>query len=183
MPAAQTPPFAESKREKPANTDQVAAKEDTTGSPFGGLGMSSNKGPTDINSDTLSFDYTKKTATFTGHVRVTQPNGMLTSDKLRVLYENNMHDIKTAFADGNVRISQGLRWATSDHAVLDQGAQTVTLTGSPVVHDDQDQITGTKVTVHMKTQEFVVDRARAVLFPKNGKQPGANATEGTNPTP
>ena len=153
--------------------DQVASKEDNDQGPFGGLGMSSNKGPTKIDSESLSFDYPKKTAIFSGHVRVSQPNGMMTSDKLRVLYNDNMKEIKTAFADGNVRISQGNRWATGKQAVLDQSAQTVTLTGSPVVHDGEDQITGSRIIVHMKTQEFVVENAHAVLFPKNKDTDGS----------
>jgi lipopolysaccharide export system protein LptA len=77
-----------------------------------------------------------------------------------------------AYADGNVRISQGDRWATGDHAVLNQTAQTVVLTGSPVVHDGEDQITGSKITVYLKTGQSVVDHARTVIFPKNGQSGG-----------
>jgi len=174
-PAPEPAPAIEASSGK---SDQVASKEDNDQGPFGGIGMSSNKGPTKIDSESLSFDYPKKTAVFTGHVRVSQPNGMMTSDKLRVLYNDNMKEIKSAYADGNVRISQGNRWATGNHAVLDQSAQTVTLTGSPVVHDgDQDQITGSRIIVHMKTQEFIVENARAVLFPKSKDTDGSGSSE------
>jgi lipopolysaccharide export system protein LptA len=75
-------------------------------------------------------------------------------------------------ADGNVRISQGTRWATGDHAILDQTKHTVTLTGSPVVHDGEDQIAGTKITVHLDTNQSDVENARAVIFPKESKPSG-----------
>ena len=170
-PAIEPPPALAANSGK---GDQVASKDSNDQGPFGGLGMSSNKGPTKIASESLSFDYPKKTAIFSGHVRVSQPNGMMSSDKLRVLYNDNMKEIKTAYADGNVRISQGDRWATGDHAVLDQSAQTVTLTGSPVVHDGaQTQITGSSIIVRMKTQEFVVKDAHAVLFPKSKDTDGS----------
>jgi len=131
--------------------------------------MSSGKGPTKIDSDKFQLDYQQKIATYLGHVKVAQPNGTMTSDRLRVTFGEGMHDIKMAYADGNVRISQGDRWATGDHAVMDQTAQTVVLTGSPVVHDGEDQITGTKITVYLKTGQGVVERARTVIFPKNGQ--------------
>jgi lipopolysaccharide transport protein LptA len=153
--------------------ENVASKGEANGSnPFNGLGMSSGKGPTKIDSDKFQLDYNQKIATYIGHVKVAQPNGTMTSDKLKVTFGENMHDIKMAYADGNVRISQGDRWATGDHAVLNQTAQTVVLTGSPVVHDGEDQITGSKITVYLKTGQSVVDHARTVIFPKNGQSGG-----------
>ncbi len=149
--------------------------------PFNGLGMSSGKGPTKIDSDQFRLDYQQKIATYIGHVKVAQPNGTMTSDKLKVTFGDNMHDIKMAYADGNVRISQGDRWATGDHAVLNQTAQTVVLTGSPVVHDGEDQITGSKITVYLKTGQSVVEHARTVIFPKNGQ--GGDNEGGGSTTP
>jgi lipopolysaccharide export system protein LptA len=34
------------------------------------------------------------------------------------------------------------------------------------VHDGTDQITGSKITVHLDTGKSVVENARAVIFPK-----------------
>jgi lipopolysaccharide assembly outer membrane protein LptD (OstA) len=86
-------------------------------------------------------------------------------------------------ADGNVRISQGTRWATGDHAVLDQTKHTVVLTGSPVVHDGEDQIAGTKITVHLDTNQSDVENARAVIYPKQTSSPteaASNASSSSN---
>ena len=61
--------------------------------------------------------------------------------------------MKDMVADGNVRLSQGTRWATGKHGVMDQTKRTVTLTGSPVAHDGNDQITGCKITVLSRYQQ------------------------------
>jgi lipopolysaccharide transport protein LptA len=164
--------------------EKVASKGASDSSnPFNGLGMSSGKGPTKIDSDQFRLDYQQKIATYIGHVKVAQPNGTMTSDKLKVTFGDNMHDIKMAYADGNVRISQGDRWATGDHAVLNQTAQTVVLTGSPVVHDGEDQITGTRITVYLKTGQSVVEHARTVIFPKNGQGGDSEGGGSTTPAP
>ena len=92
---------------------------------------------------------------------------VLTSDTLTVTYGKDFHEVKQMLAEGNVRMSQGARWATGDHAVLDQARHTVILTGSPVVHDGEDQVTGSKITVHLDTGKSEVEGARAVFFPKD----------------
>jgi len=79
-------------------------------------------------------------------------------------------------ANGDVRISQGTRWCTGDHAVMNQGTHTVVLTGSPVCHDVKDQITGTKITVYMQTGLSVVEGAKAVIFPRQSKTRDNEAT-------
>jgi lipopolysaccharide export system protein LptA len=138
-------------------------------SPFSSLQFSGNKGPIDIKSDALDLDYKGNVVTFRGHVHAAQADALLTSDTLTVTYGKDFHEVKEMVANDNVRMSQGTRWATGDHAVLDQAKHTVTLTGSPVVHDGEDQVTGSKITVHLDTGKSVVEGARAVFFPKEQK--------------
>jgi len=138
-------------------------------SPFSSLQFSGNKGPIDIKSDALDLDYKGNMVTFRGHVQAVQADAILTSDTLTVTYGKDFHEVKEMVANNNVRMSQGTRWATGDRAVLDQAKHTVTLTGSPVVHDGEDQVTGTKITVHLDTGKSEVEAARAVFFPKDQK--------------
>jgi lipopolysaccharide export system protein LptA len=152
---------AGSKNDKDAKGDQD--------SPFSSLQFSGNKGPIDIKADALDLDYKGNMVTFRGHVHAVQADATLTSDKLTVTYGKDFHEIKEMVANDNVRMSQGTRWATGDRAVLDQAKHTVTLTGSPVVHDGEDQVTGTKITVHLDTGKSEVEGARAVFFPKEQK--------------
>lgn len=134
--------------------------------PFAGLQLQNSKSPIDIKSESMSLDYENHSILWTGHVRVNQSDGQVTSDKLRVNYlDKEFKNMKDMVADGNVRISQGTRWATGNHAVMDQIKHTVVLTGSPVVHDGTDQITGNRITVYLDTGRSVVEGAHAVIFP------------------
>lgn len=160
---------------KAGKKTEVASVEPANQSPFAGLQFSSGSSPIDIKSDSLSLDYKDKSVLFTGHVRATQATGQLTSKELRVNYGKNFHDVTEMIANGNVRISQGERWATGQHAVMNQQNHTVVLTGSPVVHDGPDEITGDRITVYLETGRSVVDHARAVIFPK-----GSRSAEGGN---
>ena len=150
-------------------------------SPFSSLQFSGNKGPVDIKSDTLDLDYKGNVVTFRGHVHAVQADATLTSDTLTVTYGKDFHEVQKMVANDNVRMSQGTRWATGDHAVLDQAKHTVTLTGSPVVHDGEDQVTGSKITVHLDTGKSEVEGARAVFFPKDKKTRDNKTTVAKSP--
>ncbi len=115
------------------------------------------------------MDYKQNAVTFRGHVHATQADGVLTSNTLNVKYGKDFHEVQDLAADGNVHISQGVRWCTSDHAVMDQRQHTVVLTGSPICHDAGDQIAGTRITVHLDTGKSDVETAKAVIFPRPSK--------------
>ncbi len=177
---------AQSASAKTKSKDATAgSKDDTNGNgqqgPFSALQFSGNKGPIDIKSDTLDLDYKGNVVTFRGHVRAAQADAILTSDTLKVSYGKDFHEVKEMVANNNVRMSQGTRWATGDHAVLDQAKHTVTLTGSPVVHDGEDQVTGSKITVHLDTGKSEVEGARAVFFPKEQKTRDNKTTVAKSP--
>ena len=166
---------------KSANGTKVASNEPAQGGPFTGLQLSNSKSPIDINSESMSLDYKNHSVLWSGHVHANQANAQMTSDKLQVNYtDKDMKDMKDIVAMGNVRISQGTRWATGDHAVMDQKKRTAVLTGSPVVHDGQNQITGTRITIYLDTGQSVVEHARAVIFPHDENEaPNAGAAADT----
>jgi len=156
----------------------VASKGPSRGGfSFPGIDLSSGSNPIHITSDKLSLDYENKLMTFSGHARADQANGQITSDSMRVKWGSGFNDVKELVADGNVRVSQGTRYATGERATLDQTQRTVTLTGNPVVHDGRDQITGRKITVFLETGRSVVEGARAVIFPR-GSNPSDNSSAG-----
>jgi lipopolysaccharide transport protein LptA len=164
-----------------AKDTKVASNAPNEGA-FTGLQFGNGKSPIDIKSDSMSLDYQNHSVLWTGHVRANQANAQLTSDNLRVNYlDKDFKNMKDMVADGNVRISQGTRWATGDHGVMDQVKRTVVLTGSPVVHDGTDQITGRRITVFLDTGKSVVEGAHAVLFPHQAQEassaPAAGAAD------
>ncbi len=134
--------------------------------PFTAFSFSADKGPIDIKSDALSLDYKAKIIVFRGHVHGVQSGTDLTSDVLQVRYGKDFNDIQIVVADGHVKITQGGRWAIGDHAVLDQAARTIEMTGSPVIHDGPDEIAGSKILIYLDSQKSVVEGAHAVIFPR-----------------
>jgi lipopolysaccharide export system protein LptA len=144
------------------------SKGPANSTPFAAL-SSPGSGPIKIRSDSLSVDYKKNSALWIGHVHAVRADGELSSNTLQVVYGKDFHDLQQMIASGNVRISRGTQFSTSDHAVLNEATQTVVLTGNPVVHDGTDQITGDKITVYLKTGESVVEGAKAVIFPRQAK--------------
>jgi lipopolysaccharide transport protein LptA len=157
----------------------VASNEPQQGGAFGGMQFGNSKAPINIKSNSMSLDYQNHSVLWTGNVHATQADAQLTSDQLRVNYfDKDFKQMKDMVADGNVRLSQGTRWATGKHGVMDQTKRTVVLTGSPVAHDGNDQITGCKITVFLNTSQSVVDCAHAVLFPHSDASPGASTEPG-----
>lgn len=152
----------------PAQAASADSKNQDSQTPFGAL-ATSNRGPISIQSDSLALDYKQNGVLFSGHVHATQADGALTSNSLRVKYGKDFHEVQDMAADGNVHISQGLRWCSSDHAKMNQQQHIVVLTGSPICHDDRDQIAGTRITVHLDTGKSDVEAARAVIFPQQAK--------------
>ena len=158
---------------------RIASKEPTDNA-FGGLQFSSGNQPIYIDGPHMQLNYQGKSVLWSGHVKVVNGNSQVTSETLQVKYGENFHDVKEMIADGNVRISQGTRWATGDHAVLDQTKHTVVLTGSPVVHDGEDQIAGSRITVHLDTNQSDVENARAVIYPKQTNSPTEAASNASS---
>lgn len=163
------------KRAASAKGEEKDTDSQAGSAPFGGFESSSNHGPINIKSETMSFDYKNNVVVFSGHVHADQSGSELTSNTLHVQM-NKQSQIQEMIADGNVRMSQGQRWATGDHAVLDENVHTLVLTGSPVVHDGKDQIAGTKITVHLQTNISEVTDPKAVIFPRESKRPNNSGT-------
>jgi lipopolysaccharide transport protein LptA len=164
----------------PAGGDNttVASNPPEQGGAFGGMQFGNSKAPIYIKSKSMSLDYQNHSVLWIGDVHATQADSQLTSDQLRVNYfDKDFKQMKDMVADGNVRLSQGTRWATGQHGVMDQTKRTVVLTGSPIAHDGNDQITGCKITVFLNTSQSVVDCAHAVLFPHSDASPGASSPE------
>jgi lipopolysaccharide export system protein LptA len=181
MPSAPAEEVATHKapRTSSGGDTKLASNPPQQGGAFGGMQFGNSKAPIKINSNSMSLDYQNHSVLWTGNVRATQADAQLTSDQLRVNYfDKDFKQMKDMVADGNVRLSQGTRWATGKHGVMDQTKRTVVLTGSPVAHDGNDQITGCKITVFLNTSQSVVDCAHAVLFPHTDESPGASATAG-----
>jgi lipopolysaccharide export system protein LptA len=134
------------------------------------------KDPIYINSDWMEFDQTKNTITYKGRVVTTQGEMTLRSETLTAEYTENMKQIKQMVAEGKVNVTQGNRVATGEKVVFDDLAKTVTLTGSPIMRQGNNQISGTKVIYFVEQDRAEVEgdgkvRVQATIFPEElGKQ-------------
>jgi lipopolysaccharide export system protein LptA len=166
--------------------------------------------PVQIDAKALEVQDKKKTATFTGHVKVVQGDTTMTCRTLVVFYGQEMglggdapvvktnstaavvpnaQNIRRIEAHGDVLVVSKDQNATGDQGVYDLPAKTITLTGNVVLSQGKNVIHGEKLIVDTVTGNAHVDGAtqngvRAVIVP-NKNQHGADSntmTIGPGPT-
>jgi lipopolysaccharide export system protein LptA len=140
---------------------------------LGALSFTSSRQPITVTAGKLEFDYRERVLKYDGDVVVTQGDMKLQSNTLTVTLDEHAQDrVKEVVADGDVRLSQGARWATGGHVVFDQTQHTVVLSQSAVVHDGSNHVSGERIVVYLDEQRSVVEggsgRVQAVLVPSKG---------------
>jgi lipopolysaccharide export system protein LptA len=159
---------------------------------LGQMGLSSRKDPIVVNANQLEFDYQKDRVVYRGKVHVTQADLTIDSAILTVTYsradDQKQTQLKEVVAEGDVVITQGLRWATGGKAIFDQGARTIVLLDSPVLHDGPNEVSGDRLTVFLDEGRSVVEsgqqkRVSAILYPGKGSDilGGEKAANGGSP--
>jgi lipopolysaccharide export system protein LptA len=166
-PAAQ----AEKKSEQKAKADQKSEEKGETKkkSQSGGF---NKQDPIYITSDRMEADRQKNVVVYTGQVVATQADMTLRSDKLTTYFDPELAQIKEAIAEGKqVRMTQGDRIAIGTKAVFDGVAQTITMTGNPIVRQGNSEVAGCKIIYSMVEDRVVVEsgkecpRVTGVIFP------------------
>lgn len=126
--------------------------------------------PIFITSDVMVVDRKKNSITYRGRVVTAQGEMKMTSDSVVLFYDPQMKGIKEVVAEGKVHIAQGDRQATGSKAVFDGAAQTVTLTGSPVVRQGNSQISGSRIIFYIREDRAVAEggpqRVTATIYPE-----------------
>ena len=120
-----------------------------------------------ITSDDLVMDMERKIATFTGHVKVVDPQGTMTADTMIVYLTqqgDNENGVKRIESSGGVVIAQEGSKAIADEAVYTAADRTVVLSGAAQVQTDQGIVTGETVIYDMnKGTTQVKGRPRMIL--------------------
>ncbi len=127
-------------------------------------------GTIDINSNRMEVDLGKNIITFYDDVVAKRDDLTLYASLLKVHYKeltpDKKKDVDYIIAEGNVRIVQGVRIATGDEARFYKDKDIIVLTGKPAtVKEDNNQISGSKVTIYIKENKSVVegDRPRVIF--------------------
>ncbi len=81
----------------------------------------------------LSINYKDQLAVFENEVRVIDPRGEITSDRMEVHFDKDLETIRLVVATGNVRVVQGGNVTQSDRAEYDVKEGKVTLSQQPQV--------------------------------------------------
>jgi len=151
-------------KEKGSLTDKIAKSES----------------PINIAADRMEAKQQERTVLFEGHVIVQQDDMTLTSNKLKVVAlaaDNNKGNpealtekIDYIEAEGDVKVTQQDKLATSERAVFYQQDQKIILYGHPVVNQGKNKIWGSLITIYLQQGRSVVesgkdDPVKAVLFP------------------
>jgi lipopolysaccharide export system protein LptA len=135
-----------------------------------------------IVADKLITNSAEKFAEFTGDVRASQENFVITSERLRIYYRDEpdrskdqtggRESIERLVASGHVQISSEDYKAETDQAEYDMNTQILVLTGeNSIVKQGKNVLTGSKITVFRKTGQIKVEssphkRIKAVFYPK-----------------
>ncbi|MBI5393804.1 MAG: LptA/OstA family protein [Verrucomicrobia bacterium] len=136
----------------------------------------SSAAPTVITSDELQMSMDKKVATFTGHVKVVDPQGTMTADKMIVYLAeggSSGSSVNKIEATGGVVISQEGRRAIADEAVYTAADRIVILSGAAQVQTGNSLVTGETIVYDMNKNTAVVKGRPRMTIPQSQKGGGS----------
>jgi lipopolysaccharide export system protein LptA len=117
-----------------------------------------------ITSRQLDFDYPKRTAVFKGEVVVVDPRVRIEADTITAVFSTN-NQPETITAEGNVRIEQTGRVATSARAVYSVNSGLLVMTGKPRVTRGADLLEGSRIVFNRDDDKVQCDDAKLTILP------------------
>jgi lipopolysaccharide export system protein LptA len=153
---------------------------------FSGFG-SKGKGPIQVDAKTLEIfeEGEQRISVFSGGVTVVRGNTTMKAGTIK-LYSNKKSDgtDQNAFnrmeATGTVYVNSGKQTVTGAHAVVDNKAQTITLSGDVVLSQGKDVLVADRLVIDMATGHARVEQTpgkaiRMVITPDTRKKDGEEA--------
>jgi lipopolysaccharide export system protein LptA len=163
---------------------------------FSGFGAK-GKGPIEVDAKTLEIleEGEQRISTFSGGVTVTRGNTTMKAAQIK-LFSNKDSEAtdESGFtrmeATGTVYVNSGKQTITGQQAVVDNKAQTITLTGDVVLSQGKDVLAADRLVIDMATGRAVVEQVpgksiRMVITPgvkkkKDGEGEATTAEPATN---
>jgi lipopolysaccharide export system protein LptA len=165
-----------------ADAAGAAKGEGKKKSQSGGTPAATQK-PIFVKSDRMEMDRQKNVLIYLGQVVVVQDDMTLRSDKLTTYFDPDLQQMKEAIAEGKlVQVTRGDRIATGTRAVFDGVAQTITMTGNPMMRQGNSEISGERIIYFMVEDRMIAEggknqRVVGTIFPdelqgqKDGSEP------------
>lgn len=158
----------------------LSAQETEKSGPFGGF-KHNREAPIEVTSDALEVHQNENLAIFSGDVIAGQDTMRLNSDVLEVTYDEESESdsetgaIKFMVAIGNVFISNGAETAQGKRAEYDVEAGKINMTGSVVLTQGGNVITGETLVIDVNTGRGRVEggRVKSIFTPKSAEKESA----------
>lgn len=145
---------------------------DVDASPFKSE-LGSKELPTFIKSDSLTLRSEERIFIYTGNVEVRRGEMIMTSESLEGVYDQN-NKIQTLTAKKNVTVTKGdAIKATGDQALYTAADETMVLSQSPELQQNDSVLTADTIRIFMKENRSVAEGAvRVKLVKKETPAPG-----------
>ncbi len=121
------------------------------------------KGPIVITADMLTANNKERTALFEKSVVARSKDMTIYADKMLVLYDKDTGNVTRINAEGRVRVIRENRVITSQEAVYFADEEKVVFTGEPRAAEDENVVTGKKMTYLMNEDRFLVEDSKVFL--------------------
>jgi len=125
-----------------------------------GFGFNLSRAPIDIASDSVEGNQKQNTVSFKGNVIAKQEDITIQTDLMVVFYDPETKKLKEIIANGNVRVVQSDRRATSKKATFHQNENKVVLEGDVVIREGDNVLRGERVTYYIDEERSVVEGAK-----------------------
>jgi lipopolysaccharide transport protein LptA len=136
-------------------------------------------GETVIYSDKLASDQVTHVSVFTGNVVVIGDNFKMTCEEMTVNFTKD-NKVDTIVSTGNVIINQPDRVTNCGRADYYHDDDKFVLTDQPVIHDHQNILKGTVITIFRTSQKMIVNGGRSSFTIGPG---GLGAPKNATPAP
>jgi lipopolysaccharide transport protein LptA len=147
------------------------------------LQAAEQRAPITISADSLEVNRKAHVAVYQGNVAANdRARGFsILADRIEFYFDDNMEEVQRAAAAGNVRLSYGERRGVAERAEYYPGEDRAVLLGHPKVWQENDMVTGCRITLLLREDRSQVDacdgeRVNAVLYPKRdeGRERGGS---------
>lgn len=130
-----------------------------------------------ITSDTLLADRERSTAVFEGSVVARRDEMVLSADRMTVLYTGDA--VSSIIAEGAVKLVKGLQVLTSNRAVYDVSAKTMTFTDGPRAVDEGNVMMGDSIVYYLDEERIKVLKSTLIIESLGESDGDSEGTGGT----
>jgi lipopolysaccharide export system protein LptA len=127
------------------------------------------KGPIIITSERLTTDSKANTALFENSVIARTTDMTLHADKMIVFYNEDTGNITKIEAVGGIKLIKGKRVITAKEATYYADTEKIIFTGEPRAVEDENVVTGARMTYFMNEDRFLIEDSKVFLQKKRGQ--------------